>query len=435
MDPSPEETMLGWTVRIARRGLAAGLACITLSGIALTQDMVVPSPNRAVTAPSAAAAPAPTAPAVPAPGAPATTPAAPRLNEAQLEQLVAPIALSPDPLLAQILMASTYPLEVVEAARWVATPAIRALSGDALESAIAAQNWDPSVKALAAFPPVLETMSNELRWTEALGNAFLIQQGDVMAAVQSLRHAALAAGTLKTTPQCDCVVRTNGSTISILPAEPEDIRAPVYGPVVYGPWPNPAYPPDDFPAPEGFDTLPGFSIDFEPPVDLAFFGPLWGWGWIDWEHRCIGVEPHRYALALGRPAVSSGRVWVHDPAHRGGVPYSDAAVRARFDGARVAALTMAARAVTGDAVTVLRPGDAGHFAALRNAATHDWADRIGVATVLRGVAPHTASGFRGRAEFRAGPTEFRGVPGFRVGIAHAAVVGPRVAGGSVGHLR
>ncbi len=424
--------MLGWTVRIARRGLAAGLACIALSGIALTQDMVVPSPNRAATAPSTAAAPAPIVPAVPAP----------RLSEAQLEQLVAPIALYPDPLLAQILMASTYPLEVVEAARWVAAPATRALSGDALESAIAAQNWDPSVRALAAFPPVLETMSNELRWTEALGNAFLIQQGDVMAAVQSLRHAALAAGTLKTTPQCDCVVQTNGSTISILPAEPEDIRAPVYAPVVYGPWPNPAYPPDDFPAPEGFDALPGFSIGFEPPVDLAFFGPLWGWGWIDWEHRCISIGPHRYALALGGHAVFSGRVWVHDPAHRGGVPYADAAVRGRFDAARIAALTMAAHAAAGDAVTVMRPGDAGRFAALRNAATRNWVDRVGATTVLRGRAAEqggavlrAAPRFRGRTEFRAGPAGFRGVPAFRVGAAHAAVAGPHVAGGSAGHLR
>ena len=114
---------------------------------------------------------------------PATAPA-PLLTQAQLAQLLAPIALYPDPLLAQILMASTYPLEVVEAARWVGVNGNRAPKGDALTAALQAQNWDPSVKALVAFPRVLQMMSDQLQWTEQLGNAYLAQQADVMAAVQ-----------------------------------------------------------------------------------------------------------------------------------------------------------------------------------------------------------------------------------------------------------
>jgi hypothetical protein len=131
--------MPDWTIAIARRGLIASLACIGMAGAALAQD-TAPLPP-----PSVAALPAPNATAAP----PAAAPTTPQLTQARLEQLLAPIALYPDPLLAQILMASTYPLEVVEAARWVGDPANRALTGDALANALQPQNWDPSVKALA----------------------------------------------------------------------------------------------------------------------------------------------------------------------------------------------------------------------------------------------------------------------------------------------
>src|SRR6201997_1829473 len=120
-------------------------------------------------------------------------------SEAQIEQLVAPIALYPDPLLTQILMASTYPLEVIEAARWSRDNP--ALTGQALENAMQDQSWDPSVKALTAVPQTLEMMSNKLAWTEELGDTFLAQQHDVLAAVQTLRAEAQAAGNLKSTPQ------------------------------------------------------------------------------------------------------------------------------------------------------------------------------------------------------------------------------------------
>jgi Protein of unknown function (DUF3300) len=424
---SPEEDVLGSIVRIVRRRLAASLACIAIGGIALARDtvpIVAPSTILAAPAPSAAAS---------APAAPATPPVQ-RLGEAQLDQLVAPIALYPDPLLAQILIASTYPLEVVEAARWVGVPANQPLTGDALTSALATQNWDPSVKALVAFPRVLETMSNQLQWTQALGNAFLAQEADVMGAVQNLRHEAMGAGTLKATPQCDCAIQANGSTVAIPPAEPEDLRVPVYNPAVYGPWPYPDSPPDEFPAPDDVTYLPGSWIGFEPPVDLAFFGPLWGWSWIDWGQRNIAIGPRRHARALGGRAAFSGKVWVHDPAHRGGVRYADAATRARFDAARVAALTMAARAAAAeDATAVVHLGNAVGFAAARNEAAREWAGRVGGVTVFRGGG----GGFRGEAAIRRasawhdgpafrGAPAFHGTPAFQGGGApHFAMTAPQ----------
>jgi hypothetical protein len=409
LEAFPEQMMLGGRVRIARRRLAACLAGIAIGGIALARDTQSIAPPSTTPAMPAATAAAPSAPPMQ------------RLSEARLDQLVAPIALYPDPLLAQILMASTYPLEVVEAARWVGVPANRAPTGDALADALAAQNWDPSVKALVAFPEVLANMSNRLQWTQDLGNAFLVQQADVMGAVQRLRRAAMAAGSLRTTQQCDCKVEASGETIAIPPAEPEAVRVPVYGPDVYGPWPDQAYPPDALPTPEGFAYLPGFWIGFEAPVDLALFGPLWGWSSIDWGQREIAVNPRRYPLVVAGHAAFARRVWVHDPAHRGGVRYADPATRARFDAARVAALTAAARfdrAARLDAAgSEALAGGARRFAAvapsLKGApALHAAAAPAGVADARRGAALRGGAGFHGApaayggAAFHGGPSEF-----------------------------
>ena len=329
--------MFDWTITVFRCGIIASLLCMALHGVASAQS-TVPLP------------PASATPVTPAPSPAVVPPAAsptPLLTNAQLAQLVAPIALYPDPLLAQILMASTYPLEVVEAARWVKIPANQALTGDALTSALQAESWDPSVKALVPFPRVLENLSDQLQWTEQLGNAFLAQQAELMAAVQSLRREAMAAGNLKQTPQCHCVIQTSGEAISILPAEPQAVCVPVYSPVVYGAWPYPVYPPFSFPIPTGFAYEPGFWIGFGPPVLLASFGRFWGWGWVDWGHRDIAVDPARFMLASGGRASFSGNVWVHDPAHRAGVAYGDPGTRARFDAARISAVTAAARSGAG----------------------------------------------------------------------------------------
>jgi Protein of unknown function (DUF3300) len=430
--------MLGSIVRIVRRRLAAALAGVVMGGVALAQDTLPRAAPPPTTMPASSIAGASPSPAAASP--------APQLSAARLDQLVAPIALYPDPLLAQILMASTYPLEVVEAARWVAVPANQALQGDALVQAIAAQDWDPSVKALVAFPTVLETMSDRLQWTQDLGNAFLVQQAEVMAAVQRLRHQAVAAGTLKTTPQCDCTVTENGDTVAIEPAEPEEVRVPVYNPSAYGPWSYPDYPADWFPPPAGFDFLPGFTVGYEPPADLAFFGPLWGWCWIDWGPRVILVRSRRPRLFVGDRHSIPARVWAHDPAHRGGVRYADAATRARFDTARRAGVTMAARIDAVAAATAsTRPDDAGRFVTLRNEAARQWAQRPGAPTVLRGTVPiiRRPAAFQGLGMPIAhvwpavgfGSTVFRGFPALHIGgVPHLAPAGPH-GGAPGGHAR
>ncbi len=158
------------------------------------------------------------------------TPAVQLLNKAQLDQLVAPIALYPDPLLAQVLIASTYPLQIVEAARWAQSQT--GVSGASLTQALTSEPWDDSVKALVATPTVLAMMSQKLDWTQSLGNAVAAQQSDVMAAIQRLRQQAQAHGALKTTQQQVVNVSTTGPApvIEITPAQPEVIYVPYYDP-------------------------------------------------------------------------------------------------------------------------------------------------------------------------------------------------------------
>lgn len=342
-------------VKFDRVRFAIVSAICVLSGAALAQDMpaavfappdVAPQLAAAAPPPAATAEPA-AAPAEAAPAPGPATPAANPLNKGQLEQLVAPIALYPDPLLSEVLMASTYPLEIVEADRWVREPGHQALKGDALTNALKDQHWDPSVMALVPFPKLLALMAEKLQWTQQLGNAFLGQQKDVMAAVQALRHDAMQAGNLKATPQCHCVVQTSGDTISIMPSDSKLVCVPLYNPrVVYGVWREPDYPPDYFPIPVGFYFEPGYPIGFWPFVELADYGPLWGWWSVDWGGYGIVVDRVRFA-ALGGGLVFGGNTWVHDPAHRGGVAYADRAVTTRFGAARVAAVTAAGRTSAG----------------------------------------------------------------------------------------
>src|SRR5262244_37552 len=163
----------------------------------------------------------------------------------EIEQLVAPIALYPDSLVSQILMASTYPLEVVQADRWV--KANKSLQGEALTKALEAQSWDPSVKSLVNFPQVLAMMSEKLDVTQKLGDAFLAQQKDVMEAIQWLRAKAQGQGNLKTTKEQTVIVEqpaAQTTVVRIEPADPQVVYVPTYNPtVVYGAWPYPAYPP------------------------------------------------------------------------------------------------------------------------------------------------------------------------------------------------
>ena len=199
-------------------------------------------------------------------------------SQAQLEALVAPIALYPDPLVSQIFMASTYPLEVAEAANWLRNNSN--LKGNALNTALQQQNWDASVKSLVSFPPVLEMMGSQLSWTQNLGNAVLAQQSDTMAAVQALRAKAKKTGSLQSNSQQTVTTQGSGSseTIIIQPANPQVVYVPSYNPtVVYGAWPYPAYPPVAY-YPPGY--VAGTAL-LSFGVGMAVGAALWGgchWG-------------------------------------------------------------------------------------------------------------------------------------------------------------
>jgi hypothetical protein len=259
-----------------------------------------------------------------------TAPAQPTYSQQQVDQLVAPIALYPDPLLSQVLMASTYPLEVVEASRWLKDPQNAQLQGDQLAAALQDQTWDPSVKSLVNVPQVLSMMDNNLQWTEQLGDAFLAQQANVMDSVQHLRQMAQSSGHLASSPEE--TVATDNSAISIEPATPDTLYVPYYNPeVVYGTWPYPGYAPYYFPAYNGalYATVGAFGFGF----GIGLISQYWGWNHWDWRDHRIAIDDRRYQLINhGFPPQASG-YWAHDPVHRRGVPYTSASVRARFQGA------------------------------------------------------------------------------------------------------
>lgn len=258
------------------------------------------------------------APPPPAPLEGAIAP--PTFRQEELDQLLAPIALYPDALLAQILMAATYPLEVVQAARWV--KAYPNVSGPQLEEAMQQQPWDPSVKSLTAFPQVLAMMDGNLEWTQKLGEAFLAQQPDLMATVQTLRAKAQAAGYLQSTPQQTVIAEPQ--FIRIEPATPQIVYVPVYNPtVVYGPWWYPAYPPYYW-YPPGY--VVGTSV-FSFGIGLAVGAVLWGG--FDWHRHHVTIVNVHHFNTFTRTRITDG-TWHHNVLHRRGVPYHDPGIRQRF---------------------------------------------------------------------------------------------------------
>lgn len=277
-------------------------------------------------------------------------PASPQFKQEELDQMLAPIALYPDSLLVQILMASTYPLEIVEAARWA--KANQNLKGDPLTTALEKQNWDPSVKSLINFPSVLAMMNDKLDWTQKLGDAFLSQEKGVMDTVQKLRAKAQAQGTLKSTDQQK--VTTQAQTIIIEPASPQVVYIPAYNPaVVYGPWMYPAYPPYPYYPPGA--VMGASVVSFGVGVAV---GAAWGyaWGGCNWNHGSVNVNVNRnntinnninrnkYAnnanVSQNTANINRNNTnkvggggsteWQHDPAHRKGVAYRDNATQQKY---------------------------------------------------------------------------------------------------------
>ena len=262
---------------------------------------------------------------------PARPSAAQLFKAEELDQLLAPVALYPDQLLAQVLTASTYPLEVAIAARWVADPKNASLNGEALARALQSQPWDASVKSLVPFRAVVKMMSDRLDWTQKLGDAFLAQQSACLASVQRLRQRAQSAGKLSSTPQQK--VTSEGQTIVIQAANPQVVYVPAYNPsVVYGTWPYPSYPPYYYPPPPGYVLATGAAIGFA--VGVAVNNNYWGWANPNWNNGTVNINAARYNEINANRTNISGNTWQHNSANRQGVAYRDAATRAQYGQAR-----------------------------------------------------------------------------------------------------
>jgi hypothetical protein len=281
--------------------------------------------------------------------APAAAPAKPAFKKEELEQILAPIALYPDALIAQIFMASTYPLEIVEAARWQKEhPDVK---GDAVADAVKDQTWDPSVKSLVAFPQVLTMMNEKIDWTQKLGDAFLAQQKEVMQTVQVLRNKAKATGNLKSSKEV--TVKTEPApadapaaapqTIIIESPDPEVVYVPTYNPtVVYGAWAYPSYPPYYY-YPPGYAAGAAFW-SFTAGVIVG--GAIWGncnWGGNDVNididrqnnfNRNTNINNSGNRVNANDRSGNRGggnkQSWQHNSEHRKGVGYRDSASQQKF---------------------------------------------------------------------------------------------------------
>jgi len=318
------------------------------------------------------AAPAPVAqqPAAPAPAAAQPAPVvAPAYTAAQIDQWVAPIALYPDALLSQILMASTYPANVIQAAQW--SKDNPKMEGDAAIQAVASQPWDPSVKSLVAFPQLMSLMGENPPWVQNLGDAFLAQPKDVMDSVQRLRALAQKTGALQSTPQqtvttvtkpapaktstAEATTTTTSApaptVIKIESADPQVVYVPTYNPnTVYGTWPNAAYPPTYLPPTPGeqfgnsFVNGLGFSLGVA--TTYAIFSSIdwdddddWDHHHGDWDNHGgynrngdnnININVENFNKISGQRLTDANRTWQHNPAYREGVPYPTNQLNTRF---------------------------------------------------------------------------------------------------------
>ncbi|WP_232823629.1 DUF3300 domain-containing protein [Dyella sp. C9] len=258
-------------------------------------------------------------------------------NDQQLDQMLAPVALYPDALLSQILMASTYPGNVADAAAWSA--AHPQAKGDDAVKQVGNEPWDPSVQSLVAFPQVLAQMKAHPDWVQNMGDAFLAQPDDVMASVQRLRAQAQKAGNLKSTDQQKVVVEqapassANPTIIQIEPTNPDVVYVPAYNPtVVYGTWAYPAYPPTYWPPPPGYayPVATALATGLAFGAGIAIANSLWGG--FDWGHNDVHINVNRYNnINVNNRISGNGNVaWNHNPAYRRGTPYRDNASRQRF---------------------------------------------------------------------------------------------------------
>ncbi len=273
----------------------------------------------------------------------------------QLDSLVAPIALYPDPLLAQVLAASTYPLELVQLQQWLAKNA--GLKDQALTDAVEKQDWDPSIQAMSVFPDLVKQLIENIKWTTELGNAFLAQQSDVMDAVQRMRMKAQQAGNLKSSEQQKVETRVveSKTVVIIEPANPQVVYVPSYNPVVvYGP-PIYPYPPIYYPPPSYYAAGMVIAFGIGVAIGTSYRGG-WGWG-CGWGHSNVNINVNNNYVRQQRTNINTGNInagninrgnintgnrpgtlpaggnsWQHNPQHRGGVPYSNQAIANKYGG-------------------------------------------------------------------------------------------------------
>jgi hypothetical protein len=267
-------------------------------------------------------------------GTAAASEESPKLPMDQLESLVAPIALFPDPLLAQMLVASTYPLDIVAAQQWLDKN--KSLKGEELTKAAEKEPWDPSVQALTAMPDALKKLSENISWTQDLGDAFLAQQSDVMDAVQALRKKAKDAGKLDSTEQQKVETTTveNKTVIEIQPTSTQVVYVPQYNPVAYWPAPVYPYPPVAYPPYYPGQALISFGVGMA--VGAAISGG-WGWG-CGWHGggNTININNNnnfnRNSNRTNNISRSGNSQWQHNPSQRGGAPYKDRATANKYGG-------------------------------------------------------------------------------------------------------
>ncbi len=315
------------------QGLAWVLSAMLLASgnpilYAQSQQPTPPTQTQQSNPPAQAQQPAPPA------NAPASVPApkAKQLPADQLDALVAPVALYPDPMLSQLLVASTYPLEIVQAQQWVQQNSN--LKGSALADAAKKQDWDPSVQAMVAFPDLLKRLADNIKYTTDLGNAFLAQQSDVMDAIQRMRVKAKDSGKLASNEQQVVETKTEESktVVVIQPANPEVVYVPSYNPTVI--WGAPAYPYPPYP---WGGVLAASAISFGVGVAVgAMWGGGWGWG-MGWGGNQININNNfinrNNFNNVGNVNRSGNRnTWQHNPQHRGGAPYGKRDVANRYGG-------------------------------------------------------------------------------------------------------
>ncbi len=400
--------------------------------LALALASPLPATAQSATTPPATAAPATAQP---------SGTAGPAFTPEQLEQVAAPIALYPDPLLAQVLMASTYPLEVVQAARFVKDNP--KLQGDQLNEKLKEQTWDDSVKSLVSFPQALQLMDQKLEWTQKLGDAFLAQEKELLDAIQRLRARAQAEGNLKTTKEQTVtvqpaappapaqsgqppVVQQSTSVITIEPASPTVVYVPSYNPtVVYGAWPYPASPPY-YPYPPGY-AWGAAALSFG--VGMAVGAAVWGN--CNWGGGNVDVDVNRntnFSRNVNRSEVASERSarvqqrqsgnrsqWQHNPENRRGVQYRDQATQQRYNRASDARATQSREEFRGRADQGRQDigrGGAGSSGSATGSAGGQGPSGGGGPAGVRG-RPEDATGsagVRGRPEDATGSAGVRGRP-------------------------